>query len=107
MAMRKHRLARTLAPPIGKLTLLQPSNRILHFVEMDFGIARVGDVDNFSVEADEKADAFGHFLAIHANTVNVRDPAIRVREQSEIQIILRNELFVAVGGIEADADDFD
>jgi hypothetical protein len=72
---------------------------------MDVGIARVGDVDDFSIWADEKAHALVHAFALNPHTVKIRDFSVRVGEQREIQIVFGDELLVAVGGIKADADD--
>jgi len=74
---------------------------------VNVGIARVGDVDDFSVEADEKAHALGHVFSGHPHAVNVRDLAIGIGEQGEVQFVFGDELQMAVGGIKTDADDLD
>src|SRR5450432_1583122 len=46
--------------PAASLGFLQSVNRLFHFVKMRLRIHRVGDVDDFSVEADEKTHTLGH-----------------------------------------------
>ena len=88
----------------AKSVLLQINNRRFHFRKVNVGIAGVRNVDDFSIEADEKADALGHVLPSHMNAVSVRDLAIGVGEQGEVQFVFRDELQMAVGGIKTDAD---
>jgi hypothetical protein len=88
-------------------SLFQTRNRRLHFRKVNVGIARVGNVDDFSVEADEKAHALGHVFSGHPHAVNVRDLAIGIGEQGEVQFVFGDELQMAVGGIKTDADNLD
>ena len=69
------------------------------------GITRVGHVNDFAVQADEEADPARHFSAHHPHIVKVNDFAVGIGQQAEIQMAIRDELFVAPGGIKTDADD--
>jgi len=87
--------------------LFQTGDGVLHLVEMEVGIARVGHVNDFAIQADEEADPARHFPAHHLHTVSVSNFAVGIGQQAEIQLVISNELFVAFGGIETDADDLD
>ena len=70
-------------------------------------IAGVGDVDDFSVEADEEAHATVNAFSGIPHLVGIGDFSVRVGDQGELQFILRDEFEMAVGGIKTDADNLD
>ena len=71
------------------------------------GITRVGHVNDFAVQADEEADPARHFPAHHPHVVKVNDFAVGIGQQAEIQFVVGDKLFVALGGIKTDSDDLD
>ncbi len=64
-------------------------------------------MNDFAVQADEEADPARHFSAHHLHAVSVNNFAVGISQQAEIQIVISDELFVALGGIETDSDDLD
>src|SRR5260221_136512 len=68
-------------------TLLQLRDGFLHFLQVNIGLRRIGDVRDLAIEADEKAHASGDFFAGGPRGESVGDLAVRVREQREVQFV--------------------
>ena len=86
---------------------LQSRNRFLHLIKMRLRTHRVGDVDNFSVEADQEAHALGQGHHRNLYIVGGDDLAVGIGDEREVQLIFIGKFFVAVHCVVADADDFD
>src|SRR5581483_147939 len=97
-----------LAWKTSSLFLRQFADGVFHFGKMDVRVWIIRYVLDGSVGADEETDAAGHvFSGLPPGTVGIRDSAVRVHEQGEVEIVLRDETLVALGGIKAHANDLD
>ena len=80
---------------------------LFHLAQVRVGARPVGHVRELAVQADQEAHASRHVLVRHLHSVGVRDLAIGIRQQGEIQVELGDELLMARRRIEAHADDLD
>ena len=76
-----------------------------HLAQVRVGAGRVSHMHDLAVQADQEVDAPSDVPARHPHPVGVRDLAIGIRQQGEVQIVFGNELQMAVSRIEAHADD--
>src|SRR5579872_2414279 len=74
---------------------------------MRLRLRRVSDVYNLAVEADQETDPARHGSPLHPHAVSVDDFSIRIGQQAEIEVILRDELLMAVSRIETHSDNLD
>jgi len=74
---------------------------------MILGTHRVGDVDDFSVEADEETNALGHAHEGHFDIIQGNDFAVGIGNEREVEIVFFDKLFVAFGTIVTHSHDGD
>ena len=60
-----------------------------HLAQVRVGAWHVGHVGDLAVQADQESHASRHVLVRHLHSVGVRDLAIGIRQQGEIQEIGR------------------
>ena len=81
-------------------------NVFIHLAQVRVGARGVGHVRDLAIQADQEAHAPGHVAVRHLHPVGVRDLAIGIGQQGEVQLVFGNELLVARRRIEAHADHF-
>src|SRR5579862_5524259 len=79
----------------------------LHLFKMNIGIARVGNVRDFTIQSDEETDPVRHVQVIQPHAVKVHNFPVRIGDQGKVEFVFGNEFLVGVGGIETDAHDLD
>lgn len=90
-----------------RLPGLELFHRRTRFCKVSIGARGIGHMHDLSLFIYEKTDSPGHILARHAHAIRIGNVSVTIRNQREIQMVFRNELLVALGIIETDADDFD
>jgi hypothetical protein len=93
-----------LLPP-GELRFLQSGDGRLHLVEVLLLVHGVGDLDDFTVEADEEADAPGHAQHRHLCGVGGADLAVGIGDEREAQLVCVGKFLMARRLTMAHADD--
>jgi len=70
-------------------------------------VHRVSHVSDFAVQPYEKAHPFRHWPGWHFHPVSVSNFPVRISQERKIQIILGNELLMALWRVKTHADNFD
>src|SRR5262249_60353457 len=69
---------------------------VLHFRQVGIGIHGIGNVQNLAIGSDEKTDTARHFLSGHTHPIPIRNFSISIRQERKIQVVLGDELLMAV-----------